>query len=76
MNNEYLVTLLYQYFYRQQVERENDLTQLINNISFRRADELDYLEMICALVRIRCTDVIAQDVYRLVAISRIDGYNW
>ena len=71
MSYDYLITLLYEYFYRQQMERENDLTQLINNISLRRADELDHLEMIMALVRLRCTDAIAQDVYKLVAISRI-----
>ena len=71
MSYDYLITLLYEYFYRQQMERENDLSQLINNISLRRADELDHLEMIMALVRLRCTDAIAQDVYKLVAISRI-----
>ena len=75
MSYDYLITLLYEYFYRQQMERENDLTQLINNISLRRADELDHLEMIMALVRLRCTDSIAQDVYKLIAISRIEGYN-
>lgn len=37
---EYLAHLLYEYFYRQQIYRENDLVQLTNNISFRHADPL------------------------------------
>ena len=37
---EYLTHLLYEYFYRQQIYRENDLVQLTNNISFRHADAL------------------------------------
>lgn len=72
---EYLTHLLYEYFYRQQIYRENDLVQLTNNISFRHADALDHLEMIMAQVRAQVTTDISRDVYRLVAISKEGRYN-
>lgn len=72
---EYLTHLLYEYFYRQQIYRENDLVQLTNNISFRRADALDHLEMIMAQVRAQVTTDISRDVYKLVAISKGGRYN-
>lgn len=73
--NEYLAHLLYEYFYRQQIYRENDLVQLTNNISFRYADPLDHLEMIMAQVRSQVTTDISRDVYKLVAISKEGRYN-
>lgn len=72
---EYLTHLLYEYFYRQQIYRENDLVQLTNNISFRHADALDHLEMIMAQVRAQVTTDISRDVYKLVAISKRGRYN-
>ena len=72
---EYLAHLLYEYFYRQQIYRENDLVQLTNNITFRHADPLDHLEMIMAQVRAQVTTDIGRDVYRLVAISKGGRYN-
>ena len=70
MKYEQLVVLLYEYCYREQVRCENDLIQLNNNIGFRRADPLDHLEMILALVRLQRTEEISRDIYRLVAISK------
>ena len=72
---EYLVMLLYEYFYRQQIYRDNDVVQLANNVQFRKADPLDHLEMIMAQVRAQVTADISQDVYRLVAISKGGRYN-
>lgn len=72
---EYLVMLLYEYFYRQQIYRDNDVVQLSNNVQFRKADPLDHLEMIMAQVRAQVTTDISQDVYRLVAISKGGRYN-
>ena len=74
-DHEYLTHLLYEYFYRQQIYRENDLVQLTNNISFRHADALDHLEMIMAQVRAQVTTDISLDVYKLVAISKEGRYN-
>lgn len=72
---DYLVMLLYEYFYRQQIYRDNDVVQLSNNVQFRNADPLDHLEMIMAQVRAQVTADISQDVYRLVAISKGGRYN-
>lgn len=72
---EYLTHLLYEYFYRQQIYRDNDVVQLSNNVQFRKADPLDHLEMIMAQVRAQVTADISQDVYRLVAISKGGRYN-
>ena len=72
---EYLVMLLYEYFYRQQIYRDNDVIQLSNNVQFRRADPLDHLEMIMAQVQSQVTSDISQDVYKLVAISKGGRYN-
>lgn len=73
--NEYLAHLLYEYFYRQQIYRENDMIQLANNVQFRKADPLDHLEMIMAQVRSQVTTDISRDVYKLVAISKGGRYN-
>ena len=72
---EYLVMLLYVYFYRQQIFRDNDVVQLSNNVQFRKADPLDHLEMIMAQVRAQVTADIGRDVYKLVAISKGGRYN-
>ena len=72
---DYLVALLYEYFYRQQIRRENDLIQLTNNVSFRHADALDHLEMIMAQVRAQCVDDTSREVYKLIAISKKGRYN-
>lgn len=72
---EYLVMLLYEYFYRQQIYRDNDVVQLSNNVQFRKADPLDHLEMIMAQVRAQVTADIGRDVYKLVAISKGGRYN-
>lgn len=72
---EYLVMLLYEYFYRQQIYRDNDVVQLSNNVQFRKADPLDHLEMIMAQVRAQVTTDISRDVYKLVAISKGGRYN-
>ena len=73
--NEYLAHLLYEYFYRQQIYRENDVIQLANNVQVRKADPLDHLEMIMAQVRSQVTTDISRDVYKLVAISKGGRYN-
>lgn len=72
---DYLVMLLYEYFYRQQIYRDNDIIQLANNVHFRTADPLDHLEMIMAQVRAQVTADISQAVYKLVAISKGGLYN-
>ena len=66
--NEYLAHLLYEYFDRQQIYRENDVIQLANNVQFRKADPLDHLEMIMAQVRSQVTTDISRDVYKLSLI--------
>lgn len=72
---EFLIQCLYDYMRRMSVYRENDFIELCNNISFRRADPVDHLEMIIAQTRSQCTDEIFSDIYRIIAICRKEDYN-
>lgn len=60
---------LYQYMWEQETRYDNDLIQLYNNVSYRKADALDHLEMIMAIVR---RDTARQIFRDITAILR----NW
>lgn len=40
------------YMYSEDCRSENDLVQLLNNVSYRKADQLDMLEMIMVKTRL------------------------
>ena len=40
------------YMYSEDCRLENDMVQLLNNVSYRKADQLDMLEMIMAKTRL------------------------
>ena len=40
------------YMYSEDCRLENDMVQLLNNVSYRKADQLDMLEMIMAETRL------------------------
>lgn len=40
------------YMYSEDCRLENDMVQLLNNVSYRKADQLDMLEMIMARTRL------------------------
>lgn len=40
------------YMYSEDCRLENDMVQLLNNVSYRKADQLDMLEMIMAKKRL------------------------
>lgn len=62
----YDLTLLYQYFWNKQVRADNDLTQLINNLTLRESDPLDYLEIIMAQTRKAVVEEISREAYILM----------
>jgi len=68
---------LYEYLYRKQFVFDNDIIQLYNNISIRKADAVDHLEMIIALSRKTAAEEIFGDIYKILLISReeTDGTN-
>lgn len=53
---------LYQYMWEQEVRYENDLIQLYNNVTIRKADPLDHLEMIMAIVRLETSRKVFRDI--------------
>lgn len=64
-----LVTMLLEYLNRQSLRYEGDIVQLQNNVSFRKADALDHLEMIMAQTRSATFDKFASDLHVILAIS-------
>jgi len=66
----YDLTLLYQYIMFKEQYYQNDVTQLNNNISYRRADALDHLEMIMAQTRLATAQEIFRDMHKLMRMIR------
>lgn len=65
-----LSALLQQYMYRQTCRYEDDITQLNNNVTYRKADPVDHLEMIMAQTRAATAQKIFDDIRMIIAISR------
>lgn len=65
-----LAALLQQYMYRQTCRYEDDITQLNNNVTFRKADPVDHLEMIMSQTRAATAQKIFDDIRMIIAISR------
>ncbi len=62
---------LYQYMFEKEARYENDLTQLLNNVSYRKADCLDHLEMIMAIVRLDTSRQIFHDISSILRKWRV-----
>lgn len=45
---------------------ENDKIQLINNVTYRKADELDHMEMIIAITKLRTAEELFGDINKLL----------
>lgn len=67
---EFLVCLLHEYRLRQLIRYENDVIQLSNNCTYRKADPVDHLEMIMAQTRLATMEKVSADLYRLIELSR------
>lgn len=59
-------SLIRDYLYRQICRYEDDVTQLSNNVTFRKSDPLDHLEMIMAQTRLATAIKINQDIQFLL----------
>lgn len=63
---EVLQVLLLQYANRRCLQAEADITQLLNNISLRRADPVDHLEIVMAQVRSSCAEQFQSDLLKIL----------
>lgn len=70
---EVLQSLLLQYVNRRCLQAEADITQLLNNISLRRADPVDHLEIVMAQVRSSCADQFQSDILKILDIVNLGG---
>lgn len=68
----YDLTLLYQYMFFKEQFYQNDITGLANNVSYRKADALDHLEMIMAQTRLATAQEIFKDMHMLMKMIRKD----
>jgi len=50
----------------------NDIVLLDNNVSFRKADPVDHLEMIMAQARLETSQEIFRDMHKLMRMIRKD----
>lgn len=66
----YDLTLLYQYMFFKEQFYQNDITGLDNNISYRKADAIDHLEMIMAQTRLATAQEIFSDMHKLMRMIR------
>lgn len=56
--------------YRKSLRCEDDVTQLNNNVVYRKADPVDHLEMIMAQTRLAAVEEVFADLRVIIAISR------
>lgn len=63
-------SLIYQYMMHQEQRLTNDLIQLENNVTYRKADIMDHLEFIIALVRLETTINIFNDLNVILRIIK------
>lgn len=68
----YDLTVLYQYIMHKEMYYYNDVIQLGNNVSYRKADPLDHLEMVMAQVRLETAREIFNDMHKLMRMIRKD----
>jgi hypothetical protein len=61
--------LIMEYFYRHTFFYENEETQLRNNFALRKMDELDHLELIMLLTRIKAFRKISTDIHAILTMS-------
>ncbi len=67
---ELLQQMLFEYGIRQLSRYENDVIQLANNVTYRKADPLDHLEMIMAQTRLGTAEKMFSDLQIVLEISR------
>lgn len=67
---ELLQQMLLEYGLRQLARYENDVIQLSNNVTYRKADPLDHLEMIMAQTRLGTAEKMFGDLQIILEISR------
>lgn len=58
------------YMYSEDCRLENDMVQLLNNVSYRKADQLDMLEMIMAKTRLEYALAVIEKSAVSCGISR------
>lgn len=57
---------LMKYMYNEEARLENDLEQLASNLRYRKADTLDMLEVIEAIVRLQYAKADHKNIYRIL----------
>lgn len=63
---------LLDYMRHEEMRLENDITDIENNVAFRRADPIDHLEMIMAQTRLATAERIFHDIYKLFVLTKGD----
>ena len=69
VDGDKLLLLLLEYMNHKTVYYENDIIQLHNNVTYRKADPVDHLEMIMARVRLETAQMLFRDIYRLIRMT-------
>lgn len=62
--------LIYDYMHQKEIRLENYVTQLANNVVYRKADPVDHLEMIIAQTRLEMAREVFSELYTVLAIMR------